>query len=69
MSNPFIQSSSGSSNITVNHKKANVFGNISIGIPDIPNLQSPIDTLSTGGIAVNLSQLHDCTISDSKLNN
>ena len=51
MSNPFTDSS-GSSKITVNHKKANIFGNISIGISDIPNLQNEISSIIDGTTAL-----------------
>ena len=52
MSNPFTDSSS-TSKVTVNHKKANIFGNISIGISDIPNLQNEISSLITETSALN----------------
>ena len=52
MSNPFTDSSN-SSKVTVNHKKPNIFGNITIGISDFPNLQNEISSLITGTSALN----------------
>ena len=47
-----LSNSQNSSSISVTHKKANIFGNISIGIYDIPNLQNKISSIVTGTTAL-----------------
>ena len=68
MSNCFTQTTTQGSISTVNKKKPNIFGNVQVDIGDIKNLQSTLDTLSTGGIAMTLSQLNDVAVSNSQNN-
>ena len=67
MSNPFTSSSNDIIN-TVNNKKPNYSGNVTINISDIPTLQSSIDSLSSGIEAKKLSQLVDVSISNPQQN-
>ena len=52
-----------SSSISVNNKKANIFGNISLGIHDIPNLQNEINSIA-GGTTLQTSLLGTNVIID-----